>query len=182
MIIGLIIGFVILIILWLALSYNKIVNGRAKVENSWGQINVQLKKRADLIPNIVQTVSGYAKHEQETLTKVIEARNKYMTADTPKDVMDSSNQIAGFMGKLFAVAEQYPELKANQNFLDLQRQLEEIENKISMYRQFYNDTVMLYNRLLITFPKSIPASIFGFEQIPYFQVDEEDRKAPQVKF
>lgn len=163
-------------------SYNKLAKTRSKVENSWGQINVQLKMRADLVPNIVETVKGYAKHEQETLTKVMEARNQFMSAKTPEDTMNSASQMKGIMGRLFAVAEEYPELKANQNYLNLQEQLGEIENKITMYRQFYNDTVMLYNRLIITFPKNIFASILGFEELPYFQIDDGERSAPKVNF
>lgn len=171
-----------IILIWAIISYNALVNGRQKVENSWGQINVQLKMRADLVPNLVQTVSGYAKHEKETLTAVMEARNKYISSTTSEGAMNSSSEISGFVGKLFAVAEQYPELKADQNFLNLQNQLNELEQKISMYRQFYNDTVMIYNRLVTNFPKNIFAGIFGFNEIPYFQVDKSERKAPEVKF
>lgn len=172
----------VLILIWGISSYNNLVNTREKVENSWGQINVQLKMRADLVPNLVQTVSAYAKHEKETFTAVMEARNKFMESKTPENAMSSSSEMSGLMGRLFAVAEQYPHLKADQNFLSLQNQLNELEQKISMYRQFYNDTVMMYNRLIITFPKNIFAGIFGFREIPYFQVDQSERKAPQVKF
>ncbi|MDD3141157.1 MAG: LemA family protein [Lachnospiraceae bacterium] len=172
----------VLILIWGISSYNNLVNTREKVENSWGQINVQLKMRADLVPNLVQTVSGYAKHEKETFTAVMEARNKFMESKTPENAMSSSSEMSGLMGRLFAVAEQYPQLKADQNFLNLQNQLNELEQKVSMYRQFYNDTVMMYNRLIITFPKNIFAGIFGFREIPYFQVDQSERKAPQVKF
>lgn len=173
---------VVLILIWAISAYNSLVNTRQKVENSWGQINVQLKMRADLVPNLVQTVSGYAKHEKETFTAVMEARNRFMASATPENVMSSSSEMSSLMGRLFAVAEQYPQLKADQNFLNLQHQLNELEQKISMYRQFYNDTVMMYNRLVITFPKNIFAGIFGFREIPYFQVDQSERKAPQVKF
>lgn len=173
---------VVLILIGAISSYNALVNTRQKVENSWGQINVQLKMRADLVPNLVQTVSGYAKHEKETLTAVMEARIKFMESATPENSMSSSSEMSSLMGRLFAVAEQYPQLKADQNFLNLQNQLNELEQKISMYRQFYNDTVMMYNRLVITFPKNIFAGIFGFREIPYFQVDQSERKAPQVKF
>lgn len=172
----------VLILIWVISSYNTLVNTRQKVENSWGQINVQLKMRADLVPNLVQTVSGYAKHEKETLTAVMEARNRFMASSTPENAMSSSSEMSSLMGRLFAVAEQYPQLKADQNFLNLQNQLNELEQKISMYRQFYNDTVMMYNRLVITFPKNIFAGIFGFREIPYFQIDQSERKAPQVKF
>lgn len=173
---------VVLILIWAITAYNSLVNARQKVENGWGQINVQLKMRADLVPNLVQTVSGYAKHEKETFTAVMEARNKFMASGTPENIMSSSSEMSSLMGRLFAVAEQYPQLKADQNFLNLQNQLNELEQKISMYRQFYNDTVMMYNRLVITFPKNIFAGIFGFREIPYFQVDQSERRAPQVKF
>lgn len=183
MLYAIIAGSVLVLILILAIaSYNSLVNARQKVENSWGQINVQLKMRVDLIPNLVQTVSGYAKHEKETLTAVMEARNKFMSSERPENAISSSSEISSLMGRIFAVAEQYPELKADQNFLNLQNQLSELEQKISMYRQFYNDTVMMYNRLVITFPKNIFAGIFGFREIPYFQVEQSERKAPQVKF
>lgn len=172
----------VLILIWGISSYNNLVNTREKVENSWGQINVQLKMRADLVPNLVQTVSGYAKHEKETFIAVMEARNKFMESKTSENAMSSSSEMSSLMGRLFAVAEQYPQLKADQNFINLQNQLNELEQKISMYRQFYNDTVMMYNRLIITFPKNIFAGIFGFREIPYFQVDQSERKAPQVKF
>lgn len=178
-IIGLILS---LILIWAIASYNSLVNARQKVENSWGQINVQLKMRVDLVPNLVQTVSGYAKHEKETLIAVMEARNKFMSSETPENAMSSSSEISSLMGRLFAVAEQYPQLKADQNFLNLQNQLNELEQKISMYRQFYNDTVMMYNRLVIIFPKNIFAGIFGFSELPYFQVDQSEREVPKVKF
>jgi LemA protein len=177
-----IIVVLILVIILIVVAYNRLVKGRMKVENSWGQINVQLKMRADLVPNLVNTVSGYAKHEKETLTEVMEARNKYMTATNPQEAMNSSGEISALMGRLIAVGEQYPDLKANQNFLNLQYEMNEIEKKISMYRQFYNDTVMMYNRLVVTFPNSITAGMFGFRELPYFQVDEADRTAPQVRF
>lgn len=176
------IGLVVLIGLWFVLSYNKLAQGRMKVENSWGQINVQLKMRADLVPNVVETVKGYAKHEQETFTKVMEARNRYMSADTPTEAMASSGEISGLVGRLFAVAEQYPDLKANSNFLDLQVQVKEIEAKIAMYRQFYNDTVLKYNKEVVRFPKNIAASILGFKELPYFQIEEGDRRSPKIAF
>ncbi len=180
--VSVVILLIVVLVIWLIISYNALANGRMKVENSWAQINVQLKMRADQIPSLVQVVSGYAKHERETLTGVMEARNRFMSARTPEDAMQSSGEIAGLVGRLFAVAEQYPDLKANQNFLNLQFQLSEIEKKIAMYRQFYNDTVMLFNRLVITFPKNIAAGIFGFKELPFFQVDEVDRSMPKINF
>lgn len=176
------IGFIVLIGIWFIVSYNKLVQGRLKVENSWGQINVQLKMRADLVPNVVETVRGYAKHEQETLIQVMEARNRYMSAETPTEAMSSSGEISGLVGRLFAVAEQYPDLKANSNFLDLQAQIKEIETKIAMYRQFYNDTVLRYNKDVVHFPNNIAASILGFKELPYFQIDEGERTSPKITF
>jgi len=175
-------GVAVVIIIWMVVSYNKLVKAKMKVENSWGQINIQLKMRADLVPNLIETVKGYARHEKETLTQVMEARNKYMTAIGPKAVIDSSSEISGLMGRLFAAVENYPQLRADQNFLNLQQELGEIEKKISVYRQFYNDTVMLYNRHIITFPRNIAAAILGFEKFPFFQIDDGEKAMPQVKF
>jgi len=173
---------ILILVIWLITSYNGLVNGKMKIENSWSQIDVQLKMRANQIPSLVQVVSAYAKHERETLSGVMEARYRFMSARTPEDAMQSSGEIAGLMGRLFAVAEQYPDLKANQNFMNLQLQLAEIEKKIAMYRQFYNDTVMLYNRRVITFPQNIAAGIFGFRPYMFFQVDEPDRSMPKMNF
>lgn len=166
----------------LILFYNKMINNKAKVDNSWGQINVQLKMRADLIPNLVETVGAYAKHEEETLTKVTQARNMYLNAQTNKEIIQSSDAISGILGKLMAVSEQYPELKANEGFLDLQNQLKELEQKISMYRQFYNDTVLMFNQYVIKFPNNIFAAIFGARELPFFQIDSSERSAPTIKF
>ena len=181
-----IIGIILVILAVLVLGtigiYNSLINLRNRVKNAWSQIDVQLNRRADLIPNLVETVKGYAKHEKTVFENVTKARASLMSAQTVKENAEANNMLTDTLKSLFVVAENYPELKANQNFLDLQKKLEEIESKISMYRQFYNDTVMLYNRLIITFPKNIPAGIFGFRELPYFQVDEADRKAPQVKF
>ncbi len=174
--------FIILTVLWFILVYNRLAKNRVKVENSWGQVNVQLKMRADLTPNLVETVKGYARHEQETLTKVMETRNKFINAQTPQEAMESSGEMSGMFGRLFALAEQYPELKADGGFVNLQNQLKEIEGKISMYRQFYNDMVMKYNRDIVTFPKNIAASLLGFTNLPYFQVGESERHSVGVKF
>lgn len=166
----------------LILFYNKMIKNKAKVDNSWGQINVQLKMRADLIPNLVETVGAYAIHEQETLTKVTQARNMYLNAQSSNEVIQSSDAITGVLGKLFAISEQYPDLKANQGFLDLQAQLRELEQKIAMYRQFYNDTVLMYNQFVISFPNNMCAGIFGAKELPFFQIDASERSAPTVQF
>lgn len=184
---GLIIVFLLVILLlilvvWLVVAYNQLTRARIRIDNSWSQVNVQLKMRADLVPNLVSTVKGYATHEQETLTGVMEARSRFFAAPTQESAMQSSGELAGLMGRLFAVAEQYPDLKADGNFLDLQRQLADIEQKLALTRQFYNDAVMLYNRKVMLFPSSIAAGLFGFQQRPYFEVSDVERQNPQVKF
>ncbi|PKM94369.1 MAG: hypothetical protein CVU84_09860 [Firmicutes bacterium HGW-Firmicutes-1] len=166
----------------LILFYNKMIKKKAKVDNSWGQINVQLKMRADLIPNLVETVGAYAIHEQETLAKVTQARNNYLNAQSTGAAIQSSDAITGVLGKLFAISEQYPDLKANQGFLDLQAQLRELEQKIAMYRQFYNDTVLMFNQFVISFPNNFFAAIFGARELPFFQIDASERSAPTVQF
>lgn len=173
---------IILIIIWLVISYNGFQLSRAKVENSWGQVNVQLKMRADLVPNLVNTVSGYAKHESETLNNVMHARNECLQAQSQAETIRANNELNGVLGRLFAVSESYPDLKANQNFMDLQNQLKEIEQKIAMYRQFYNDTVLMYNRKIIIFPSNIMAALFGFIELPYFNITEQESAAPKVLF
>ncbi|NDL68791.1 LemA family protein [Anaerotalea alkaliphila] len=175
-------GILFLLGIPMVLFYNKMVNNRAKVENSWGQINVQLKMRADLVPNLVETVGGYATHERETLTSVTQARNQYLNAKTADEVIRSSDAMSNVLGRLMAISEQYPQLKADQGFLNLQNQLRELEQKIALYRQFYNDTVLLYNRYIITFPKNILAAVFGARQMPFFEIDHAERSAPQVRF
>lgn len=174
--------FLVLIISWLILFYNNMVNARTKVENSWSQIDVQLKMRADLIPNLVETVGAYAGHEKETLTNITQARARFMQAQTPDEAIKSSGELTGLLGRIMAITEQYPDLKASQNFSQLQSQLDELEKKIAMFRQFYNDTVLLYNKLVITFPNNIAAAILGAGKMPYFQIDDSERRAPQVKF
>lgn len=174
--------FLILIVLWAVVAYNGLISLRARVDNAWAQIDVQLKRRFDLIPNLVNTVKGYAQHERETLEKVTEARTKYMSAQTPDEKMEANNQLAGVLGRLFAVAESYPDLKANASFLDLQNQLKETEDKIGFSRQFYNDTAMKYNVDIARVPTSIIASIFGFKGRPYFEAEGESRERVEVKF
>ena len=173
---------VVLLVVVVASGYNSLVSLRNKVKDQWSQIDVQLKKRADLIPNIVETVKGYAKHEKETLEGVIKARNALNTASSVEEEMAANNQITGALNKLFALSEAYPELKANENFMSLQADLKETEDKISYARGFYNDTVLTYNNLREQFPSSIIASMFKFEKLEFFNADEKDRENPQVKF
>lgn len=163
-------------------TYNGLVTLRNKVRDQFSQIDVQLKKRSDLIPNLVETVKGYAKHEDETLEKVIKARNTYLSASTPDDKAKASGEISSAINKLFALAESYPDLKANTNFLDLQNQLKEIEDKISYARQFYNDSVLMYNNKIEMFPSNIIAGMFNFSKESFFEANEEERKNVQVKF
>ncbi|MEA4963487.1 LemA family protein [Lutispora sp.] len=179
--------WIVLIILAVILGgvmsvYNGLITRRNRVKNSWSQIDVQLKRRFDLIPNLVETVKGYASHEKETLENVIKARNTYVNAQTPEDAMNANNQIGGALSKLFALAESYPDLKANQNFVHLQAELANVEDKIGYARQFYNDTAMLYNNFKQIFPNSLIANIFNFKDEPYFQADETERHNVQVKF
>ena len=162
--------------------YNGLVSRRNKVKNAWAQIDVQLKRRFDLIPNLVETVKGYATHEKDTLENVIKARNTYATAQTPEDAMNANNQIAGALNKLFALAESYPDLKANQNFIHLQAELTCVEDKIGYSRQFYNDTAMMYNNFRQIFPNNFISNWFNFNEETYFEADETERSNVQVKF
>lgn len=173
---------IVILVVLVAGAYNGLVSSRNKVKDQWSQIDVQLKKRADLIPNIVETVKGYAKHEKETLEDVIKARNALNTASTVEDEMKANNQITGALNKLFALSEAYPELKANENFMSLQKDLKDIEDKISYARQFYNDSVLMYNNKVETFPSNIVANMFGFKTNTFFEATEEERKNVEVKF
>lgn len=179
----LIIGIVVfLLIVFVVSNYNSLVSLRNKVKDSWAQIDVVLKRRADLIPNLVETVKGYAKHENETLEAVISARNKFVTASTPEEEMASSNQLTQALTKLMALSEAYPELKANENFMALQNELGDTEDKITFSRQFYNDTVLKYNNKVEMFPSNIIASIFGFKKSNFFEISETEKSVPKVQF
>ena len=162
--------------------YNKLVNSRNKVKDQWAQIDVQLKRRADLIPNLVEVTKGYAKHEKNTLTEVIEARNKFVSAGSINEEIEANNQLTGALNKLFALSESYPELKANQNFISLQNDLKDTEDKISYARQFYNDTVLTYNNLVQMFPSNIVANMFKFEVYEFFKIEEKEKEVPKVSF
>jgi LemA protein len=162
--------------------YNKLITENKRVDNAWAQIDVQLKQRVDLIPNIVETVKGYAKHEAETLEKVISARNMATNAKGVEDSSDANNQLTGALKTLFAVAEAYPDLKANTNFMELQRTLKEVEEKIVYARQFYNDTVTRFNTSITVFPANILSSMFGFKESKLFNISEEEKIVPKVQF
>lgn len=184
MIVALIIIVVIILflVLYFISTYNSLVSLRNKVKDSWSQIDVVLKNRNDLIPNLVETVKGYAKHEKTTLDAVITARNKAVNAKTSEEEMKASGEVTEALGRLFALAENYPDLKANQNFMDLQNKLNEIEEKIRFARQFYNDTVLTYQNKLEMFPSNIVANMFGFKPYTFFEATEEERKNVNVKF
>lgn len=183
MVIGIIIAVVVLLLVFYVIgTYNGLVNLRNKIKDSWAQVDVQLKRRNDLVPNLVETVKGYAKHEKETLNAVIEARNNAVNAKTPAEEMETANILTGALGKLFALSESYPDLKANTNFLDLQNNLRDTEDKISYARQFYNDAVMVYKNKLEMFPSNIVASMFNFKPEAFFEATEAEKEAPQVKF
>lgn len=177
-----IVAIVVLILLYVIGTYNSLVSLRNKVKDQWSQIEVLLKRRADLIPNIVETVKGYAGHEKDTLEAVINARNKAVSATTPKEEMEASGELTGAISRLFALTEAYPDLKANENFMDLQSNLKDTEDKISFSRQFYNDTVLKYRNKLEKFPSNIVASIFGFKAAEFFEASESDKEVPKVKF
>mgnify|MGYP004674397243 FL=1 len=177
-----IIVVLVLLILYVIGTYNGLVSLRNKKDDQWAQIDVQLKRRADLIPNLVEIVKGYAKHESETLEKVIEARNTYMTAKTPEDEMKASGEVTQALNKLLALSEAYPELKANQNFLGLQQDVSDTEDKISYARQFYNDSVLTYNNKVQMFPSNIIAGMFNFTKATFFEVSDSDKEAPKISF
>lgn len=176
---------IVLVLLWAMSAYNGLVTLRNRVKNGWAQIDVQLKQRADLIPNLVETVKGYAAHESNVFTQVTQARAGVIQAAQSGDVqqrIQAENQLSRAILNLQAVAEAYPQLQTNQNFLDLQAQLKVLEEKIAYARQFYNDVVQKYNTKIEVVPTNIIAGLFHFEQASYFQIDEADRQAPQVKF
>ena len=176
------VGILFVVASYVISIYNKLVHARNKVENQFSQIDIQLKRRADLIPNLVETVKGYAKHEEGTFTAVIEARNKAINAGTVNDKIEANNELSGALNKLFALAEAYPELKANENFLSLQNDLKDTEDKITYARQFYNDAAMGYNNLIQVVPSNIIANMFSFKKFEYFKADEKEKEVPKVEF
>jgi len=179
-----VIGAIVLIMIFAVIGiYNSMVSLRNKVNNSWHQIDVQLRKRYDLIPNLVETVKGYAKHERETLQNVINARKLGIDAKDVKDQAKAENMISGALKSLFAVSENYPNLKADQHFTKLMEQLNGIESNIAFARQFYNDMVMQFNTRIQTFPGNMFARIFNFTAKDYFEIEEATARGPvKVKF
>ena len=183
------IGIAIVVILGLGIvviygvsSYNSLVSAQEDVDNKFSQIDNQLKRRADLIPNLVETVKGYAKHEQEAIDSVTQARAQLAGAKTPEDKADANQQLSGALSRLLVVVEKYPDLKANENFRSLMDSLEGTENRLAVARKDYNDEVAKYNKSVKRFPKSMLAGTFGFEKKPYFEVTNEEKEVPKVDF
>lgn len=184
-------GVLAIIALWAVNAYNAFVAAEEEVESAWAQVENQYQRRADLVPNLVATVKGYAAHEQQTLEGVVEARAKatQITIDpahaTPEQLaafQSAQGELSQALGRLLAVAENYPDLKANENFRDLQAQLEGTENRIAVARQLFNETAKSYNKTIRRFPNNILAGMFGFEKKPYFEAEEGAAKAPKVEF
>lgn len=181
-IIGIVAALLIIITVYFISAYNKLVRERLKVDNQWSQIDIVLKQRNDTIPNLVNVVKGYAAHENELFESVTQARSRYAGAESTEESFRAAGDISNGISRLFAVAENYPELKADANFIALQEKLSGLEEKAADSRQFYNDTVMRYNRLVLTFPSSLAAKIFGFKQREFFRVNEKEKAVPEVKF
>lgn len=173
---------IVLLILWVISVYNSLVTLRNRVKDQWAQIDVQLKRRFDLIPNLIETVKGYTKHESETLENIVKVRNTYASANTPQEAMEADGELNKAVSRLFALAESYPDLKANTNFLQMQDELKETENKIASARQFYNDVVLRYNNKIQMFPSNIVAGLFGFKTEAFFEANKEEKENVKVKF
>jgi LemA protein len=177
-----ILGFIGVIIVFLFTLYNALVTLRERIQEAWSQIDVQLKRRIDLIPNLVETVKGYATHEKTVFAEVTKARSAMMSANTPASKGEASDALTGALGKLIAVAENYPQLKANDGFVQLQKELSDTEDKVAYSRQYYNSTVMEYNVKIQVFPNNLLAKNLGFSEKEFFGASDEERKAVNVKF
>lgn len=177
-----IIAVVVLLVVVLAAMYNGLVRDRNRVDNAWSQVDVQLKRRYDLIPNLIETVKGYATHEQQTFERVTQARNAAQTAESPGEQAEAENFLTSALRQLFAVAEDYPELRASENFTGLQEELSETEDRIAVSRQIYNDTVLTYNNKVQQVPTNIVASMFGFDEREFFDAGDEAEEVPSVEF
>ena len=180
LVVWIVVAVLVLLVLWAVFTYNRLVTLRNRVENGWSQIDVQLRRRYDLIPNLIETVKGYAAHEREVFEHVTEARTRAMGATGVEDQANAENAVTAGLGRLIAVAEAYPDLKANQNFLALQEELIGTESKIAYARQFYNDQVALLNTLIQKFPANVIAGLGHFEPKPFFEIDEPVRGPVQV--
>lgn len=177
-----IVGLVVLLVFYGISVYNSLVTLRNRVRNSWSQIEVQLKNRADLIPNLVETVKGYARHEKEVFENVTKARSQVMNASGVQQTADANQELSSALSRLLVTVEAYPELKADKNFLSLQAELKDAEEKIRYARQFYNDIVMKFNTAIEVFPKNIFANMFNFTKELFFEATEADRVVPTVQF
>ena len=169
-------------VVWAIATYNRLVQRRNRVDNSWGQIEVQLNRRHDLVPNLVETVKGYAAHERSTFEAVVAARNAAMAAAGPKELADAENVLTGALRQLFALAEAYPQLRASEGFTTLQSQLDDTENKVAVARQIYNDTVLTYNNTVQSVPTNIVAGIGGFSAREFYDAPPAAGQAPRVSF
>ncbi len=180
------VGIVVLLLILVVGLYNRLVVLKKRSEEAWSDINAQLKRRYDLIPNLIETVKGFASHEKEVFTKVTEARAKAMNAQDPKEKADAENMLSSTLKSLFAVSENYPDVKSSKNFLELQRELRDTEDKILSSRRFYNSVVRDYNIAITKFPALLIANSLGFKKKDFFELDEEElevvKKAPEVKF
>ena len=180
---GLILGIIVIVLFWIVLTYNGLVKLRNRAKEAWSDIDVQLKRRYNLIPNLVETVKGYAAHEKEVFQKVTEARARAMGATDPKEKGEAENVLSRTLKTLFAVSERYPDLKASQNFLELQRELRDTEDKVQASRRFYNGNVRDLNIKIESFPANLIASLFTFKKMEFFELEEAtEREAPKVKF
>jgi LemA protein len=177
-----VIALVVLLGLYVWVTYNRLIALRNRIDNSWAQIDVQLRRRYDLIPNLVETVKGYAAHERETLERVVEARNAAMAAEGTQEQAAAENMITGALRSIFALQEAYPDLKANESFLALQEELTGTEGRIAYARQFFNDMVLGFNTKLQTFPANLIARRFGFVEREYFEVEDDARGPARVDF
>jgi LemA protein len=183
LILWVILGVIVLIALWLVVVYNGLIKLRNQTDEAWSDIDVQLKRRYDLIPNLIETVKGYAGHEKEVFQKVTEARTQAMQAQGAKKHAEAENMLSGALKTLFAVAEAYPELKANENFAKLQDELSDTENKVQASRRFYNGNVRDFNTKLQVFPTNLIGNTLGFKPYEFFEIENaEERKTPEVKF
>ena len=182
MAIWIIVAVVVIIIIAIVALYNNLVHLKMRGKNAWAQIDTQLKRRFDLIPNLVETVKGYMTHEEKTLTEIVEARNKFTQATTVEDKQNANNNLTNTLKSIFALSEAYPDLKANENFTALQVELSSTEDKIAYARQFYNDTVQMYNTAIMSFPANILAGMFGFKEESFFEIDDAQKEPVKVEF
>ena len=182
MVMWIIIGIVVIVVLFIWSAYNGLITAKIRIGEAFSQIDVQLKRRSDLIPNLVETVKGYAKHEKTVLEEITKARTSLMSAQGAEEKAKANNQLGDTLKSLFAVAENYPQLKANENFLALQEELSDTENKIAYARQFYNSTVMDFNTKLQVFPTNVFGGMLNFHPAEFFAATEEEKKVVQVKF